>query len=215
MGPTDVPAVRQLFRDTVALGRPLPFDLRAWGRYEELCLGWYLQRHRLDDHAVLSDEAGRVRGYALVCCDHAGFVRWSRGAGLRWAASTAAALLTRRFGRDEARFHRLRLLDGWRGLRAGVDPAMPAHAHVNLARDARGRMHVGALVEHIDGRCASRRLPGWFGEINAPAGRRRAALEAYGATVVHRMPNRTLSWLRGTPVERLTVVRPLARARPR
>lgn len=211
----DTDAVRRLFRDTIALGRPLPFRSVALDRYEALCLDWYLAPARLVDHAVLVDDDGRIQGYTLVCCDQPAFVRWSRNAGLRWAAATAAALTTRRFGPDEARFHRLRLADGWNAVRARTDPGLPVHAHINLARGARGRMHMVALVDHIDARCAVRHLSGWFGEINAPAGRRGSALEAHGATVVHRMPNRTLSWLRGVPIERLTVARPLAQARIR
>jgi hypothetical protein len=42
---------------------------------------------------------------------------------------------------------------------------------------------------------------------NARAGRRVAALGRWGAEVVARHPNRTLTWLVGAPVERLTVVR--------
>ena len=39
------------------------------------------------------------------------------------------------------------------------------------------------------------------------AGRRVAALSRWGAEVVSRRPNGTLSWLTGSPVERLTVLR--------
>src|SRR5918995_2368658 len=63
----DAAAVRCLFRDTIALGRPLPFLCVALHRYEALCLAWYLQPERLPDQAVLADDAGRVHGYALVC----------------------------------------------------------------------------------------------------------------------------------------------------
>lgn len=77
-----------------------------------------------------------------------------RRAGLGWAVQTFAALAVRRHGPDEARFHRLRLADGWRAWRAGDHPPAPAHAHLNLA----------------------------------------------------------LAWLRGEPVDRLTVVRTLTGA---
>lgn len=209
----DTGDVRRLFRDTIVLGRPLPFVCTALDRYEALCLDWYLSPERLREHAVLVDDADRVQGYALVCGDQAAFNRWQRMAGLRWAAAALWALAMRRLGADEARFHRLRLRDGWTSWRQRVDPGLPAHAHFNIARSARGRMHVVALVDHIDARCAALELPGWYGEINAPAGRRAMALEARGARVVHRVHNRTLSWLAGTPIERLTVARPLARAK--
>jgi hypothetical protein len=211
----DAAAVRCLFRDTIALGRPLPFFCVALHRYEALCLAWYLQPERLPDQAVLADDAGRVHGYALVCTDQAAYVRWMRSAVLRWAAATTWALATRRLGSGEAQFHRLRLYDGWAAWRDAPRAVLPAHAHLNLARGARGRLHVVALVHHIDARSVAHGLPGWYGEINAPVGRRASALEAYGARVVHRMPNRTLSWLRETPIERLTVARTLALARTR
>jgi hypothetical protein len=47
----------------------------------------------------------------------------------------------------------------------------------------------------------------WDGEMNARAGRRVAALNRWGAEIVSRRPNGTLSWLTGSPVERLTVLR--------
>jgi hypothetical protein len=50
-------------------------------------------------------------------------------------------------------------------------------------------------------------FPAWFGEMNARAGRRAAALSRWGAEIVGRQPNRTLTWLAGAPVERLTVLR--------
>lgn len=93
-------------------------------------------------------------------------------------------------------------------------PPLPAHAHVNLAA-ARGRMRALALVEHIDRRCADAGFDGSYGEINAPAGRRAAAIEAHGGVVVSRAPNRTQSWLHRAPVERLTVARRLAHATAR
>jgi hypothetical protein len=46
-----------------------------------------------------------------------------------------------------------------------------------------------------------------YGEMNARAGRRVAALSRWGAEIVSRRPNGTLSWLTGSPIERLTVVR--------
>lgn len=108
----DTGDVRRLFRDTIALGRPLPFVCTALERYEALCLDWYLR-------------------------------------------------------------------------------------------------------PEIDARCAALGLPGWYGEINAPTGRRALALEVHGARVVHRAHNHTLSWLAQMPIERLTVARPLALAQTR
>lgn len=112
--------MRALFRDTVALGRPLPFGSTGVRRYEALCLDWYLHADRLGDHAVLVGDDRRVHGYALVCVDESAFRAWATVAGARWAATTVGALATRRFGADEARFHRLRLIDGWAAWRSGT-----------------------------------------------------------------------------------------------
>jgi len=49
--------------------------------------------------------------------------------------------------------------------------------------------------------------------MNARAGRRTAALGRWGAEVVSRRPNATLTWLTGAPVERLTVLRRVAARR--
>lgn len=208
----DVDDVRRLFRTTIALGRPVPFPFTDVGRYEALALAWYLRPGRHGDHAVLTDAADRVVGYALVCVAQGAYERWARRAAGRWAAVTVGRLARRRYGAAEARFHRLRLYDGWVSWRRGPTAPLPAHAHVNLDPRARGRLHVTRLVDHIDARCAAAGLPGWFGEINARAGRRAAALESHGAHVVHRQPNHTLSWLAGASIERLTVTRRLADA---
>jgi hypothetical protein len=64
-----------------------------------------------------------------------------------------------------------------------------------------------ALLDFVDERCRQAGLPGWYGEINAPVGRRASALERVVGPVVHRAPNHTLSWLMDRPVERLTVAR--------
>jgi hypothetical protein len=67
-----------------------------------------------------------------------------------------------------------------------------------------------ALVQCVDERCRRAGLPGWYGEINALVGKRASALERIVGPIVDRAPNHTLTWLRGRPVERLTVVRTLA-----
>jgi hypothetical protein len=70
------------------------------------------------------------------------------------------------------------------------------------------------LTDFIDDVCRDAGYGSWCGEINARAGRRTAGIARWGARVVHRAPNRTLTWLRREPVERLTVVREVS-AEPR
>jgi hypothetical protein len=106
------------------------------------------------------------------------------------------------------RFYRLRLRDGWETWRHhGTRPA-PAHAHVNVEGDA-GFAPGRLLAEHIDAVCRTVGIESWYGEVNAPRGRRAAALERWGARVVDRVENHTFSWLCGTPIDRLTIVRPV------
>jgi hypothetical protein len=203
--PGDEVFVRQLFRDTICLGRPLPFAVPEWEAYESLCLDWYLQAGRADA-GVLEDD-GRVTGYTLVCTDAAGYQRWQRTQATSFSGRVASRLLAGRLEPDASKFLRLRLKDGWDMWRHGVTAPLPAHAHINLASESRASLAGRQLADHVDGRCQAAGLPGWFGEMNAIVGRRARALERLGGTVVHRAPNHTLTWLLGQPVERLTVAR--------
>jgi hypothetical protein len=203
--PGDDAAVRRLFRDTLCLGRPLPFEVPEWDAYEALCLDWYLGPGR-DDAGVLVEGAD-VTGYTLVCTDAAAYNRWQRIEAAHFSARVARRLVAGQMDPVASRFLRLRLKDGWDMWRNGVVAPLPAHAHLNLACSSRARSVGWQLAEHVDRRCRLAGLPGWFGEMNAVTGHRARALERLGATVVHRAPNHTLTWLLGQPVERLTVAR--------
>lgn len=214
----DEPDVRRIFRHTLSLGRPLPFALPGMDAYERLCLDWFLGQGA-DDIGVLDGGAdagddnggGGVCGYVLVCTDLGPYYRWAARASLGWAAGAAMRLAAGRLRGDGARFHRLRLRDGWLALRNAPPAPMPALVHLNLDRQARAGLSGLALTRFADERCRAAGLPGWFGEINARLGDRVAALEVIGLRTIHRQPNLTLSWLAGGPVERLTVVRSLDR----
>ena len=200
----DDPAVRELFAQTVGLGRPLPFPVAAFEHYQALCLDWYLGPGRAD--AAVAVDGAHVCGYALVCTRPQEFERWLRSRALLFLVRTAWPAM----GRSESgRFLRLRVADAWTSRRHRFPPPMAAHAHLNLAVGQRAGAIGRLLVDHIDQRCRLAQLPGWFGEMNTPVGRRAGALERLGASVVHRAPNHTMSWLCGQPVERLTVVRRL------
>jgi hypothetical protein len=203
--PSVIPDVRRVFRETVALGRPLPFPVPGFAAYEQLCLGWFLGPG-WEDAAVLDQDAV-VRGYVLVCTDLPAYRRWAARAAAAWALRATARLAAGRLAPEAARFYRLRLLDGVQALKDGPAPPMPAVVHLNLDPGLRGGMEGLRLARHADRRCAEAGLPGWYGEVNAPVGGRAAGLRRGGFEVVHRAPNHTLSWLAGRPVERLTVVR--------
>jgi hypothetical protein len=85
---------------------------------------------------------------------------------------------------------------------------------MNALRDARSAGAGRLFLDHVDQVCRDLGEPGWFGEMNARAGRRARVIERHVGEVVGRTPNRTLSWLAGSTVDRLTVVRRLPDVRP-
>lgn len=207
----DEQAVRRLFRATVAMGKQLPFAYPALPAYEALCLDWYLGAGREAAGVLCVGED--VVGYTLVCLDERAYRRWAAPAGLAWAAAAAARILARRMPAEAVRFERLRLADGF--ARPGFEPPAQAHAHVNLARGVRFGLGGLRLAQHVDDRCREAGLAAWYGEVNALRGRRAIALEARSGRIVARAPNRTLTWLAGAPVERLTILRTIGTASAR
>jgi hypothetical protein len=207
LGDADEPVLRQMFRDTAVMGRPLPFALEDGGRYESLCLDWYLERGR--DDASVVDVEGEIVGFALVCTDQRAYRRWVKVRASRYALYAAGALARRDPRSPVARFHRCRLRDGLVMARSPAPP-FEAHAHVNVLPQRLATWVGGlGLLLWVDERCRRAGEPGWYGEINAPVGRRASALERLVGPVVHRAPNHTLTWLMHRPVERLTVARTL------
>jgi hypothetical protein len=204
----DETELRRLFRDTLVMGRPLPFPLDDRGRYESLCLDWYLGAGRND--AAVIDAGGEVVGFALVCTDQVAYRRWVRLRAARYGLYSVLTILRTKPRSSLSRFHRCRLRDGWVMMRSA--PPQPAHAHINVLPNRIASWVGLALVQCVDERCRRAGLPGWYGEINALVGKRASALERIVGPIVHRAPNHTLTWLRGRPVERLTVVRTLASA---
>ena len=208
---SDEQGVRQVFRATLGLGRPVPFPLPGLARYEAVCLDWYLGPGR-DDAGVVEHD-GAVVGYALVCTDEAGHARATRDAAVRFAAWAAPRIVARRLPEPARTFWRLRLRDGWaawrhsRGSHRSREGPPGAHAHLNLVQGARATHATLDLLAHIDDRVRAANLPAWQGEVNAVRGRRRSALERVVGPVVDTVPNRTYTWLMGRPVDRLTVER--------
>jgi GNAT superfamily N-acetyltransferase len=196
--------LRRLFRETMVMGLPLPFPLADGGRYESLCLDWYLGPGRRD--AAVADVDGRIVGFALVCTDPSAYRRWVRTRAARYALYSLLTLVRTDPRAPVARFHRCRLRDGWVMVR-NPTPRFSAHAHMNVLPHELARWAGGSLLNFVDERCHASGLSGWSGEINAVAGKRAKALERIVGPVVHRAPNHTLSWLMGRPVERLTVTR--------
>jgi hypothetical protein len=216
----DAGAIRRIWRSTLALGSPLPFEIAALSAYRRLCIDWYLDQWNLAagrSDVVVVEHAGDVTGYLLACLDEAHFRRWQRRAALRWMIAAAAKYPG--LGDDARAFVRSRIIDGWHSLRtwranrstsAIADGEFPAHMHFNLDSHLRG-MDVGhRLAAWMDERVRQAGLGGYMGEINVPAGRSLRALEAAGVRIVGRTRNRTLSRLAAVPVDRCRVSRDLA-----
>lgn len=200
--------VRRIFRATLLLGRPLPIDAGDLDSYTSLCLEWYLTRGTV----IVVDVDGGVRGYLLACLDQADHDRWTRRAALRWTAAAVGRIASGRYRGDARRFATVRIRDGWATWRHAPPPPHGAHGHLNLDPQLRDAQVGHRLVAAMDELVAREGLDGWFGEVNVPEGRSLAAIERAGARVVHRLPNRTFTWLTGTAVERATVARPLVGA---
>jgi hypothetical protein len=156
--PSVIPDVRRVFRETVALGRPLPFPVPGFAAYDQLCLGWFLGPG-WEDAAVLDQDAV-VRGYVLVCTDLPAYRRWAARAAAAWALRATARLAAGRLAPEAARFYRLRLLDGGQALKGGPAPPMPAVVHLNLDPGLRGGMEGLRLARRADPGGPGRAAPG-------------------------------------------------------
>ena len=62
MRPGDAPAVRRIFRETLALGSPTTLPAAELARYERLCLGWHQFVLISIDHDHWGVAAGFTRG---------------------------------------------------------------------------------------------------------------------------------------------------------
>ena len=207
----DARAVRRVWRESIVLGSPLPFEALDLHAYEHLSLAWYLDPDNRASGAadvVVVEEDGELRGYALACLDQRAHERWVHRAAVRWTLGAVAA--SPRLSPDGRQFVRLRVRDGLHALRHQPPAPFPAHMHLNLDPALRGA-HIGHhLVGWMDALVRDAGLDGYFGEVNMPRGRSVRAIEAAGATVTARVPNQTFSWLLRTPVDRCIVARPLA-----
>ena len=209
--PVDRDAVVAVFHATLVLGRRLPFRLAGAHEYAELSLGWFLDAEL--DRAAVWDDGERVVGYALAAADLDGLARAQRRGARALAGVLGRRVAARRLDSDSRRFWMARGRDALAlARRSGREPARFV-GHLNLLSAHRAGVAGRRLVEHIDRECAVAGHDRWYGEVNAPAGRRRGAIRRYGMDVAWREPNHTLTRLVGEPVERLVTVRVLDRAR--
>lgn len=209
--PDDRLAVEGLFLASMVLGQPAPLcaGRPAADAYVAFCLDWYLGEGAVD--AVVAIRQDRLVGYALVCTDEGSHRRWVRRNGPRLVAELTSLALRGRMSPTERAFFRHRRRDAVALVRHGRHAGSPAHAHLNIDVAHRTASLARVLRDAIDARVSAAGHDSWSGEINAPVGRRSRALGRTGFEVVGREQNATLSWLTGTQVERLTVVRTVER----
>lgn len=210
LGQEDDKAISHIFRSTFVMGKPIP-DYPDFDAYEWFSLGWYLTAGRDDARVLLVDDD--VVGYVLVCTQQMEHSRWQRRELRNYLGRIGPKIALRRYPKDADRFYRDRIEDGfllWRDtpyavLNAEIKPE--AHAHFNVALGSRGSLAIADFVAHIDSVCRRDGIEAWLGQMNTKRGQRATVLERYGAQIVDRATNLTLSRLCREPVERLTVVR--------
>jgi hypothetical protein len=202
--------VRSLFAATVMMGLPTGHDIGCFGRYEHLCLDWYLSAGRRHAAVVIDEVDDSVVGYALMCTDERSFNRWTSRAIVWTAVVVMWRLVTGRLDRRSIAFWWQRTRDAVELRRGHAQPPARAHAHMNVRVGNRSGGASLRLLKFLDECATGAGETCWYGEINTFDESRVRALQRLGLDVVHRSPNMTLSRYFARPVERLTVVRRLA-----
>lgn len=177
--------------------------------YVRATIAPYLEEPIVSDSAVAVRSDGTVAGYALVAVDPGIVSTLIRHEMIHHLRSVPEAI--RLGGRQAACFYLDRVRDLRELLGAGPGATGAPHAHLNIIGGHRAGSVALELLAHIDVRMSLAGHDRWVGEVNAPVGRRRGALERLGFELVDCAPNRTLSRLAGDPVERLTLERRLPR----
>lgn len=200
-------AIRALFWETVSIGKPLPFTLTCARRYEKLGLDWYLS-HGVDD-AVVVKRDGKPIGYGLFCADAQSLRKYQNKQLLLLTLALLLAFFTFRTNAESRRFYWLRIWDTFVIFRSRntLPKGIHAHAHLNVNSSNHDGFAARMLRSHSDAMCRRHGLDSYFGEMNAVGSKRLASLRRVGGEVVNESKNYTFSWLAGTQVRRLTLVR--------
>ena len=201
--------VREIFRNTLVLGKPLEGTLENFELYEEMSVGWYLKPENPGSAVVLDDNTGEVMGYVLICTQPDEYADWLRRQAWRVFRRNALALVTGRLSKVSRQFYGRRFLDSLTVVRTRSkhDAGSAAHVHMNLRPEVRTGLVALSLYLHADTVCRDAGLDTWIGEVNAVEGTRMRALERLVGEIVDVQKNRTASFFNGTKVNRLTVRR--------
>lgn len=202
-------AVREIFRNTLILGKPLEGSLDNFDVYEELSIGWYLLPENSGSTVVIDNASGDVVGYALVCTKPEEYNRWLRSQAWKVLRRNLFTFCTGRMSKIGRQFYSRRFLDSLTVLRTRQhhDSGSVAHVHMNLRSEVRTGLVAIALLMHVDTVCRQSGLNAWVGEVNASEGTRMRALERLVGEVIAVQKNRTTSFFSGMNVNRLTVRR--------
>ena len=205
--------IRTLFWETVSIGNPLPFTLSCARRYEELGLGWYLTQG-IGDAAVVERD-GNVIGYGLFCADARSFRKHQNRQMILLTIEVLFAFFTFRTNVESRRFYWFRICDSFTIFRSRntLPKDVHAHAHLNVNRANHDAFAARMLRDHSDAMCRRHGLSSYFGEMNAIGGKRMLSLRRVGGDVVNESRNFTFSWLAGSQVRRLTLVRTVDKQR--
>ena len=199
--------VERLFHSTILAGEPMSFPLAGVDHYANFCLNWYFTH--ASGHVLVAVDGNNVVGYALVCTAPNDYGRGVQRAIVTLAVRLLMQLASGNIGRESRAFYRDRLRDSWRIWRdrRRIDVHDEAHAHMNVAAQARTGTTAAELIAAIDFVVADAGFSSWVGEVNAEAGRRRRALERVVGTILDERPNITATNLLGRLVVRYTVRR--------
>lgn len=158
----DWAAVRTLCCRTGSGGDPI--DPARWPLFAELWIGPY--QRLAPGWTYVAETDGRIVGYLTGCPDTAAFQRARR---MRVMPRVLAGIACRRYAwNDDARRTVLRALHLRRGTEARLAPVLPAgllrthpaHLHMNVDGEHRGRGIGAALLGRFTGELAAAGVPG-------------------------------------------------------
>lgn len=201
--------VREIFRNTLVLGKPLQGILNNYELYEEMSVGWYLKAENQGGAVVVDERTGIVVGYVLICTKPEDYKPWLRKQAMKVFRRNIWALVTGRMSKISRQFYGRRILDSLTVIRtwARHDATRSAHVHMNLRPEVRTGLVALSLFLHADTVCREAGLNSWIGEVNAAEGRRSRALERLVGEIIDVRKNRTASFFSGKHVNRLSVRR--------
>jgi hypothetical protein len=201
--------VREIFRDTFFVGRPLRVDVDNFAMYVQMSLDWYLTQSPTTSAVCIDSSTHSVVGYVLVCVSPYEYEKWIRKSARKLLRSNFCKFFTLRLSSDGRSFYSRRFLDAIvvSRRRRQLNIAGIPHVHMNVLPRVRSGVVALEFLTFADQVCRDAGFCEWIGEINTLRGRRTKALERFIGEVIDVTPNRTASFFLGQPVDRLTIRR--------